>query len=396
MKEIYLSVMYHNDQAEQPLRKLLADFEAEYSIKVHLRILHWGEAWSELIKVALYKEGPDVSEIGNTWASDLDRMAALRTFTGAEVHALGGEPAFLQSGWKSVLNLETGLVTSIPWVADTRLLYYRKDLLAEAGVDEDNAFHSNEQMIQTFEKLRAQGCQVPWVIPTHATRMTLHNAAAWVWGAGGRFLSEDAKRAMFAEPAALQGLSEYFNLRRYLAPEAQQLDDVASDNLFCTGKAAATVSGSWLLAQANFTPEIRSKTAFVSPPGLPYIGGSNLVIWKHCRQDEAAFKLVQFLNRPETQVIYCQVTGMLPTSLEALAQPYYSEHPVYRRLVERLKVGRSFRSVPLWGMIEDKLTSTLTAIWKDLLEQPELDTTQTLAEYLQPLARRLNITLSEH
>jgi len=396
MKEIHLSVMYHDGPAEQYLRKMLEDFEAQYSIKVHLHIFHWHEAWSELIKVALYKEGPDVSEIGNTWVGDLDRMAALRPFTGAEVHAMGGEAAFLQSSWKSVLNPETGLATSIPWVAETRLLYYRKDLLAEAGIDEDSAFHSSTQMVETFEKLRAHGCQVPWVIPTRTTRMTLQNAAAWVWGAGGRFLSENGKKATFAEPAALQGFTEYFDLRRYLAPEAQFLDDVPSDDLYCTGRAAVTVSGSWLLAHDNLSPEIRAKTAFISPPGLPYIGGSNLAIWKHCRQEDAAFKLIKFLNRPEAQVIYCQVTGMLPTSLEALTQPYYSEHPVYRRLVERLKVGRSFRTVPLWGMIEDKLSSALTMIWKILLDHPELDTAQTLAEYLDPLARRLNITLSEH
>jgi len=47
-------------------------------------------------------------------------------------------------------------------------------------------------------------------------------------------------------------------------------------------------------------------------------------------------------------------------------------------------------------MIEDKLSSALTMIWKILLDHPELDTAQTLAEYLDPLARRLNITLSEH
>ena len=75
MREITLSVMYHNDQATDLLSSLLDHFENQNHIKVNLKTLTWNEAWSELIKMVLYHDGPDVSEIGNTWVNDFARMA---------------------------------------------------------------------------------------------------------------------------------------------------------------------------------------------------------------------------------------------------------------------------------------------------------------------------------
>jgi multiple sugar transport system substrate-binding protein len=396
MKEIELSVMYHDDPTTDTLRALLRDFEAATRIHVRLRVMNWSDAWTELVKVALYKQGPDVSEIGSTWLGDFARMLALHNFTNADIRSLGGADSFLPAIWSSAVQVDANECWGIPWIADTRVIFYRRDSLRRAGIDEESAFLTHESLVQTLEKMQQAGISRSWTVPTHKSRMTLHNIASWVWGAGGSFLSPDGKRTGFSSPESLQGVADYFSLVRFLDKDFQDLDDTQSDALYTTGKATLTISGTWVLAGQSVAPEIIADTGFASPPGVPYVGGSHLVLWRHTPNESSALELIRYLCQPEVQTAYCKVIGLLPTKLEALASPTYTESPFYHRLVDRLKSGRSFRPLPLWGMVEDKLTASLSQIWSDLLADPTIDVAQTASLNLQPLSRRLNIALSGH
>jgi len=48
-------------------------------------------------------------------------------------------------------------VRMIPWLAALQIMYYRRDLLKNAGVDEKTAFLSPAQLVQTLKRLRAGG-----------------------------------------------------------------------------------------------------------------------------------------------------------------------------------------------------------------------------------------------
>ena len=67
--------MMHGPNIESDMRALLENFEREHRIHVKLTILPWDTGWSELVKYALFRSGPDVSEIGSSWMPRL-RMAA--------------------------------------------------------------------------------------------------------------------------------------------------------------------------------------------------------------------------------------------------------------------------------------------------------------------------------
>ena len=45
----------------------IAEFEAQSRVKVRQNRLLWANAWQDLLQVALYFKGPDISEIGSTW-----------------------------------------------------------------------------------------------------------------------------------------------------------------------------------------------------------------------------------------------------------------------------------------------------------------------------------------
>jgi len=396
MKQIEFSVMYHNDQSLAALQELLHDFENSSRIHVRLRVLNWADAWTELIKVALYKQGPDVSEIGSTWLGDFARMLALHNFNNSDLRSLGGADSFLPAIWSSATQPEASQIWGIPWIADTRVVFYRRDYFKQADIDEKTAFQSHASLTNALEKLQKAGYSQPWTVPTHRSRMTLHNVSSWIWGEGGNLLSPDGKQTDFASQESIQGITNYYNLTRFLDKENLDLDDDQSDALYTSGKAAITISGTWILSPQTTPPEVLANTGFAPPPGTPYVGGSHLVLWRHTLKENNAIELMRYLCQPEVQHSYCQVIGLLPTKLDALTSLAYNNSPFYHRLIEKLKSGRSFQPFPLWGMVEDKLTAALSQIWSDLIKDPSIDIPSTVSLILQPLGRRLNIALSGH
>ncbi len=141
--------------------------------------------------------------------------------------------------------------------------------------------------------------------------------------------------------------------------------------------------------------EVRANTSFVSPPGVPFVGGSHLVVWKHNRLKRESLSLIQYLNSPDVQKAYSKGTGLLPANKEVLSSPSYSNDQRYQRLVKRLETGRSFRSVPLWGMVEDRLNGAFSALWDDLLSNPDSDVREIVEKWILPFNQRLNMTLRQ-
>jgi ABC-type glycerol-3-phosphate transport system substrate-binding protein len=214
MREVEFSVMSVDTPNADRLREALTEFEAQTRIHLKLRVIPWDEAWAELVKVAIYGDGPDISEVGSTWMPDLVGMNGLRQLAPAEVQKLGGQADFFPASWQSATLGDPSTIWAVPWLVDTRILYYRHDLLEQAGIDAREAFKTPTSLAQTLSRLRAAGNAVPWVVPSQETRMTLHNSASFVWGAGGSFVSADGQRILLDQPQARAGFREYFGLAR--------------------------------------------------------------------------------------------------------------------------------------------------------------------------------------
>jgi multiple sugar transport system substrate-binding protein len=398
MEELELSIMARGRDPAGDLQPFLDQFAALYRCRVRVKVLPWETAWADLVKVALYSSGPDVSEVGMNWVGNLVAMDSLRPFHAGELDAIGGSSAFLESAWKSGWMIGDKRLWAVPWLADTRVIYYRRDLLERAGVDESTAFQSPQQLGQTLECLRASGVALPWVVPTSHALNTLHNVASWVWGAGGDFVSADGKRALFNQAEAHAGIRAYLGLHRYLTSVAHRLNIGQSDALYDQGQAAVTISGPWLALfylESSSTSGILVNTRAALPPGVPFLGGSNLVIWKHSQHEHTAVELVRFLVSQSVQRTYFRRAGLLPVRLDALGTSPFVDDLLYRVMSEASKIGRSFPSFSAWGLIEDGITAELDQLWADVLADPQLDLDAAINERLGTLARQLDYTLSQ-
>lgn len=399
MPEIELSIMSSGGAFQSSLETLLQQFEAQTGIHVALRPLDWTTGWSDMLKFVFAGRGPAVSEVGDTWVASLALMNALRPFGERDVAALGGQTAFLPAAWHSTKLPGNDTVWTIPWFVETRAIYYRRDLLSQAGVDESTAFLTPAHLEQTLERLQASGVPIPWVVTTRSGVDLLHNLTSWIWGAGGDYIDPSHQRLTFADEPALAGIRAYYNLHRFLTPQVYDVGVSEADYLFAQGQAAVTLTGPWLAFSpaTSRAPNLLEKVGITLPPGVPCSLGSHLVIWNYVppRQEKMAVELLRFLTSQEVQHTGSQLLGLLPARLNTLSTPPFSDHPHYQAFVRGLKSGRSFPVVRLWAVVEEQLSAAFGKLWATILSTPNPDLDALIRAELIPLAERLNQRLQQ-
>jgi ABC-type glycerol-3-phosphate transport system substrate-binding protein len=264
--------------------------------------------------------------------------------------------------------------------------------LAQAGINETTAFKTADALVDTLEQLQANGVETPWTMPTTDLDV-IYNAAPWVWAAGGRFRTRDGRHFRLHEPEAQAGLNAYFGVHRFLAPPAQGLDILGTDALFQEGKVTATISGPWLLRNLEQDNAFVSEVGVARVPGIPFVGGSHLVVWRHARDDQAIIRLMRYLASPDIQRLFFQQTGNLPSRVEVLNDEPFVSDPRYQVFAQSLKIGRVLTVSYRWAAVEQRLMSLLRRMWADLADDPQLDLKAELSERTKTLIEELERTV---
>jgi len=372
----------------------LSEFEQKTSIHPDHTQFDWATGWNDILQIGLYQKGPEVSEVGSTWLENLIKMNALRPFRPSDLRVLGGESAFF-STTKITNDDEAHLVWSIPWLLDTRLICYRSDVLAKAHIPTENAFSSADALYETLNRLQAAGHPYPLMLATGAN--SLHILASFLWGRGGDFRSEDLRKITLLEPEARQGLLDYFRLFKFIDPQLAQKGYSDLDPLYLAGQGAVNFTGQWLLQTiknlaANPT-EVIQNTRYAAPPGVPYIGGTHLVVWKHCIHDELALALIQHLTSTYAYQMHAREASIIPARKEVLEQAPFVDDPDYQLVTRLMETGRGFNSGNLWAGIEMRLTAFCEKLWHDLFSNPEANLEAEIERRMRELSVRLERTL---
>jgi multiple sugar transport system substrate-binding protein len=397
MAEIVFSVAERAHAVVQYLEEKLSGNKTADFPAVKLRNVSVGEWWNELRRAATAQSTLSVSEVGSTWAESLISMNALRPFYQGELAQLGGREMFAPVSHQSMSIVGDGRIWAIPWQMDVRCIFYWRDMLEVAGIDEATAFKSFDALEDTLSQLQASGFATPWVMPTMRANNTLYHLATWMWGTGGDFVDATGKNTRFAEPESLDGIIRYYNLKRYMTP-GQRLSDDDAQTAFCERRAAVITRGLWLTTylQGQLSDEEWNNLGIAMLPGPAFVGGSNLVIWNQTPDhlEDAALSLIAYLVSPEIQRDLCWAFKFLPVRLDVLEDPLFAHDPFYRVLIDALAGGRSLPSIPNWGTLEENLTAAFGDIWDQIIENPGQSVADVVRERMENLAVRLDRTLS--
>ena len=173
------------------LSELIPGFEKEHpGIHAEVQQIPWTAAHEKLLTAYVGEATPDIAMLGNTWVPEfvaLNALAPLDSFADRSKDIRRDD--FFPGIWKT--NVVDGKTYGIPWYVDTRVIFYRTDLLANAGYKEFpktwaewmNAMTATATATKSAEFVMSRVFDVPrellWECFTEPERMK-----AW-WGAKG-------------------------------------------------------------------------------------------------------------------------------------------------------------------------------------------------------------------
>ncbi|MBN1305138.1 MAG: extracellular solute-binding protein [Anaerolineales bacterium] len=397
MKTLEYLTIVHDKPAANQVVSLLDRFKDQSGIEVETKFTDWDTIWRELVSVSINRKGADITEVGTSWLESLVTMNSLRPFTQEEIIQVGGKNAFLTSAWEALSVRGDNQVWGIPLRSDVRVVWYWKDMLEEAGVDPDSAFKTYTDVHQSLETLKSV-IPTPWGVTTVlGDPNTIQVLASWVWGSGHDFVMPDGKMVSLDNPAALGSLKAYFDLHEFMPRENELLTAELILEKFSKREIAATVAGPWVyryLKNIDIPKRQLARVGVALPPGPPFVGGTVLAAWNHSTRGEEIVEFLKFMTSPDVQTQYCPMLGLLPVTHAAWALPPYSVEHHHNVVYQALSCGRTFPSVPLWGMVEEKILTTIAGVWSYLLttENPRVE--ETIIRYFDPVINRLNLSLS--
>jgi ABC-type glycerol-3-phosphate transport system substrate-binding protein len=137
--------------------------------------------------------------------------------------------------------------------------------------------------------------------------------------------------------------------------------------------------------------------AVTTLPGVPWIGGDHLVVWKNVLKDpqheKAALALVNHLSKRETQIELYKAQQVLPARMDAYDELTFSLPTTKPTLEKVLQVGRPHQALRLWRRIEAFLDEMLLDIGSSVLRQPAVSPSDIALQMLNEYEQKLSAVL---
>lgn len=326
--------------------ELVAPFTEDSGITVKTVAIPWDAIDQKFTTAVASGEGPDIIQIG---------VSKLRTFADS-----GALLTLDDSTLKGYENLASdkfidgiggdatavgGNVVSVPWVSDTRVLYYRTDILAEQGITE--APKTWDDLRADAKTLAARGDgQYGYYIPQWDSSLPV----IMTWDQGGDIVGDDGA-IDFDTPEFRDAVDLYTGL--YADGSVPTNADFDQTQGFTSGTTPLLLSGPYLAnAIKDAAPELDGKWAVAPVPAAKdntsLLAGSNLGVWGSTKNEEGALKLLDYLSDPATQLEWYKLDSQLPTVKAALADGALVDDPLASVYAEQLLNAKLLPLVPNW------------------------------------------------
>jgi multiple sugar transport system substrate-binding protein len=338
--------------------KLLPGFEqAHPDIHVNVQQLPMSAAHQKLLTAFAGGSTPDMAQLGNTWLPELVELDALEPLQVRVDRSTVIKPEdYFASIWAT--NVVDGTLYGVPWYVDTRLLFYRKDLLKAAGFDApprdwtqwrrmlaaltDPQRHTYGILLPTneYEQLMSLALQQPDPLLRDGNRY-------------GNFESAGFRRA----------LTFYVNtFRQHQAPAITNVEAGNPWSEFGRGVYAFYLSGPWNIGEFRKRLPAAQQYDWSTAPlpgpsdaGTGAAGGSSLVIFRTSKHQDAAWQLIEYLSQPQVQRRFYDLLGDMPPRRSSWEGGALHDDPKAFAFRVQLERARPTPAVPEWERIANEM-----------------------------------------
>lgn len=357
------------------VQQLLPEFERRNpGIRVTVQQIPWSAAHEKLLTAYAGGTLPDLCQLGNTWLPEFAALNALAPLE-ASVRASNviAPDDYFSGIWDT--NVIAGALRGVPWYVDTRLLFYRSDILKASGIDAPPA--TWEEWRRALAAIRARG-----EADHYAMLMPLNEPEPLValgLQQDEPLLREDGSRGGFSSAGFRRSLGFYAEMfRNDWAPTVggAQISNVWTE--FGNGRFAFYISGPWNIGEfKRRLPPERQNDWMTAPlpgpdgPGASTAGGSSLVIFGSSRRQQAAWRLVEYLSEPQVQLRLHELTGNLPPRRSAWRSEQLAGDRHARAFRDQLERVKPAPKVPEWERIVNEMQLAAEAVVRGRMDIEE-------------------------
>lgn len=321
----------------------------------------WDGLVDKLTTALSGNDSPDVVEVGNTQAVAFTSAGAFEDLS-AHKAALGGSDllnGFVDAGTYN------GKFYAVPYYAGSRLVFYRKDLFAKAGLTVPTTL---QQYVDDGAKLKATGGKNFSGI--YFPGQDWRNALPYIWAAGGDLAVESGGKwtGALSTPESVKGLEMVQQVMAKDSGAAKDGNETDPQVPYCNNQIAMLSAPGWvkgsILAPQGGCPSAAKNLGVFALPGTTagqtapiFLGGSNIAISAKSAHKDLALSVVKILLSDGYQTKMAEA-GLIPAKKSLVTKMGTDE--VATATAQAVANTKSTPAAPGWANVEaDKIMEDL-------------------------------------
>ncbi|MBA3487771.1 MAG: extracellular solute-binding protein, partial [Lysobacter sp.] len=250
-------------------------------------------------------------------------------------------------------------VYAVPWYVETRLPFYRRDLLHQAGIDAPPVTWAQWRTAMAAIKREVGPDRFSILLPINEFEPLLVLAIQQP----DPLLREDGRYGNFRSPGFRRALSFYMEM--FDKDWAPRLSNTQVSNVwdeFGRGYFSFYINGPWNIAEfRKRLPAELAESWMTMPmpgpdgPGASVANGTSFVIFEKSRNKAAAWKWIAYLSSAQVQARFHALTGDLPPRRAAWQSDALMQDVHAAAFRDQLERARPTPKVPEWERIATEM-----------------------------------------
>ncbi len=347
----------------EKLPDLVKEFEtANPGVKVQVTAIPWDAAHDKFTTAITANKTPDLAMVGTTWMGEFAGMDALDPTPGTI------DKSVFFDGAQKTTEVD-GTSYGVPWYVETRLVYYRTDLAEKAGITTPP---TDWDGLKTMAKAMQDKAGAKYGIGLQAGGTgSWQSVMPFAWSAGADLTKDGGKAYNFDSPEVLKA-SEYYQsfFTDGISDKAAPATPTTEPD-FASGKVPMFISGPWMMSaveKAGGGEKFKDKYDVFQIPAdkmsSSFVGGSNLVVFKNTKNRDSAWKLVNWLSDPKTQVKWYGMSTDLPSVKSAWQDPALTADTKLATFGKQLETAQAPPSFPTWEQVVTSFDTEMEKVTK--------------------------------
>lgn len=336
--------------------------EANPDVTVEVTAIPWDSAQNKYQTAIAGGTTPDIGMLGSDW------MPGFASATAAVPDAIDTSDIFPFALQSTEFD---GVNRAVPWYVETRVIFYRTDMMKEAGFDTFPTDWDGLKALALAYKEKA-GAEFGIALPSGGWNAFLSNLP-FPWSNGAELMDADQTAWTIDSPEMAQGL-EYLNsfFQDGLADKSPDVENGSASADLVSGAVPMFLSGPWdipgLVASGGEGFADKFGVAQIpAPPGgisTSFAAGANLAVFDNAKNPDAAWKLIQWLTEPENQVAWFTAVNDLPSQQSAWDDPALTADPRVGVFGDQLKSVKIAPTVSTWTQVSAEADTQIEQVFR--------------------------------